>query len=92
MTHGSNRGNELNENTIHTDKDGDEILLLPSNTVHVMLDSVPFTVKPVGYQRGAVSNRLEKGATEIEVDALANRVGNQGYAFVPALLDGQLEL
>ena len=78
----------MNENTIHTDKDGGEFLVSESQNVQVMLDQTQYRSKPPQKRMGVISNRLKRGATEIPIDELAIKVGTLGCPFIPAFLDG----
>ena len=56
--------------------------------VHVSLDNQSMSGKPNRTMYGAMRRRIAERWMEIEVEELAELVGNQGYAMIPAKLVG----
>ena len=57
--------------------------------VNVSLDTVRYSKKPEGKEQIiAISNRIAGYAVNMGLEELADKVGNQGYTFCPAVFDG----
>ena len=56
--------------------------------VSVSIDSQSYTVKPKGVECGGIKKRAAQRWSVIDLEDFADRVGNQGYSFVPAHLVG----
>ncbi len=79
----------MNERMIYTTKSGGEIWATNSTEFEVMLDSIRFEQKPTKPESKCISRRLESTRKSITIGELAEKVGENGVAMVPALLDGQ---
>ena len=56
--------------------------------VSVSIDSRNYTAKPKGGECGIIRKRAAQRWSVVDLGDFADRVGNQGYSFVPAHLEG----